>query len=186
MRVDPRALFANDAPVELEVGCGKGAFLVLAAELYGDVNFVGVEIAAPFARAAAERMERRGFDNVRIVHGDAGHLVERCIPDASLAAVHVFFPDPWPKKRHRKRRVFSPAFLEGVHRVLAPGGMLCIATDYAEYFASMRAMLDPHSGFERCIAYTWRGEGGVTNFERKYLTAGRTSHRAVYARRSPP
>jgi tRNA (guanine-N7-)-methyltransferase len=186
VELDPRTLFDRPGSVELEIGCGKGAFLVLAAEMYRDVNFLGVEIARPFARAAAERMARRGFDNVRIMHGDGGHLLQRVLAPGSLSAVHVFFPDPWPKMRHRKRRVFTPGFLDGAERVLAPGGMLCFATDFAEYYASMRAIADAHRGFERVIAYTWEGEGGVTNFERKYLRAGRTSHRATYRRSSAP
>ena len=94
--VDPSRWFGDDHPVELEIGCGKGAFLVAAAEMFPGVNFVGVEVAAAFARAAAARMARRRLSNVRIVAADAGRLVGERLRSESLNAVHVYFPDPWP------------------------------------------------------------------------------------------
>jgi len=179
------SLFEDDRPIELEIGCGKGAFLVTAAEMYPGVNFVGIEIAGAFARAAAERMARRSLSNVRVLIGDAGELVRDRLPSESLAALHVFFPDPWPKKRHHKRRLFSEPFLVAALRVLEPGGRLCVATDHREYYQLMRSLVDANGCFERLVAYEWRGEGGVTNFERKYLRAGRVSYRAAYRKRSP-
>ncbi len=180
---DPRSLFANDRPIELEIGCGKGAFLAAMASTYPDVNLIGVELAAPFARAAALRMRRRSFDDVRVMCGDAGRLVRETLRADSVNAVHVFFPDPWPKKRHRKRRIFTASFLDGVARVLVPDGMLCLATDVPDYYASMRELTDADGRFERLTAFEWRS-GGITNFERKYLDAGRTSFRATYRKRS--
>ena len=130
---DPAALFANAAPVELEVGSGKGLFLSTAAAARPAVNFLGVEIAGGYARLCAGRLAAAGLTNARIVHGDATALVRDRLPDACLAAVHVYFPDPWWKARHRKRRVLSEPFLRQVARVLARDGRLHVWTDVEEY-----------------------------------------------------
>ncbi|MFM9059725.1 MAG: tRNA (guanosine(46)-N7)-methyltransferase TrmB [Planctomycetaceae bacterium] len=131
---DPRGLFARPAPVELEVGSGKGLFLATASAARPDVNFLGVEIAGGYARMCAGRLATAGRDNARIVHGDALPLVRDRMRDACLAAVHVYFPDPWWKARHRKRRVLSEPFLRQVARAVAPGGHLHVWTDVEEYF----------------------------------------------------
>jgi tRNA (guanine-N7-)-methyltransferase len=178
--LDFAAIFGNDHPVELEIGCGKGAFLVTAAELYPTVNFVGVEVAPPFARAAADRMLRRGLVNVRVMCSDAGRLVREHVRSESLSAIHLYFPDPWPKKRHQKRRIFSPEFLDAVHRALRPGGRLCLATDFHPYYEVMRQTTDIDPRFVRLSEFEWYASGGVTNFEKKYLRAGRTSYRAAF------
>ncbi len=182
--VHPRSFFGNDSPVELEIGCGKGAFLVHAAEACPGVNYIGVEIALPFVYSAAARVSRRGFPNAKVVCADGGRLVRERLEPECLAAVHVFFPDPWPKKRHQKRRLFTAEFVRGVHRVLVPGGVLCLATDFVDYYQSMRSLMDSDGSFERLLAYEWHGGGGITNFERKYLLEGRTSHRASYRKRA--
>jgi len=131
---DPATLFPRPAPVELEVGSGKGLFLVSASAARPDVNFLGVEIAAGYARLCAGRLAAAGRDNARIIHGDALPLVRDRMRDACLAAVHVYFPDPWWKARHRKRRVLSEPFLRQVARAVAPGGRLHVWTDVEEYF----------------------------------------------------
>lgn len=183
--LDFAAIFGNDHPVELEIGCGKGAFLVTAAELCPTVNFVGVEVAPPFARAAADRMLRRGLANVRVMCCDAGRLVREHVRRGSLSATHLYFPDPWPKKRHQKRRIFSADFLDAVHAALRPGGRLCLATDFHPYYELMRETTDGDPRYVRLAAFEWYGDGGVTNFEKKYLRAGRTSYRATYRTVSP-
>ena len=111
---DAGALFAaRDAPLEVEVGSGKGLFLQSAATALPDHNFLGIEVAQKYAHHTAARLAKRNLTNAVIVHGDAQRVFRELLPDDSLAAVHVYFPDPWWKKRHRKRRVMNEAFLEG-------------------------------------------------------------------------
>jgi tRNA (guanine-N7-)-methyltransferase len=133
-QLDQQALFGRIAPLEVEVGSGKGLFLAAAARTQPDRNFLGIEVALKYARFIAARLARQELPNARIVRGDALVLFAQWIPAASLAAVHVYFPDPWWKKRHRRRRVMNERFLRDVVRALAPGGALHFWTDVEEYF----------------------------------------------------
>ena len=132
--VDPAALFPRAAPVELEVGSGKGLFLSTACTAHPDRNFLGAEIAGGYARLCAAKLARLQAVNARIIHGDATYLVRSMLPDACLAGIHVYFPDPWWKARHRKRRVLSEIFLQHAGRVLPAAGQLHVWTDVEEYF----------------------------------------------------
>jgi tRNA (guanine-N7-)-methyltransferase len=128
------ALFANAAPLEVEIGSGKGLFLSTAAAAHPEHNFLGIEVARKYAESAAARLARVQATNAVIVAGDGLRLFHECLPSDSVAAVHVYFPDPWWKKRHRKRRVMNPAFIADIERVLVPGGALHFWTDVQEYF----------------------------------------------------
>src|SRR5262245_45921825 len=119
---DATAIFGRSAPLEVEVGSGKGLFLSQAAQACQDRDFLGVEIAEKYARFIAARLVKRDLPNARIVHGDAQRLFAEFLPDNSVTAVHVYFPDPWWKKRHKKRRVINERFLADAERVLEPGG----------------------------------------------------------------
>src|SRR4051812_38090078 len=134
-------IFGNDHPVELEIGSGKGTFLLAAAEANPAHNFVGIEYANAYAIFAADRLRRHNTVNARMVHAEASWWIRCHVPDASLAAVHVYFPDPWPKARHQKRRLVQVPFLKEVHRMLVPGGKLRLVTDHADYFAHMQKVL---------------------------------------------
>lgn len=127
-------LFGRDAPLEVEVGSGKGLFLQSAAAAAPDHNFLGIEIAIKYARFAAARLVKRELTNAVVVHGDAQRLFGELLPDDSLAAVHVYFPDPWWKKRHHKRRVMNERSVRDVERTLAAGGTLHFWTDVRERF----------------------------------------------------
>lgn len=131
---DVDALFARPAPLEIEVGTGKGMFLVAATGQRGDHNFLGCEIARSYARLAASRLVRAGRANGIVVQGDAARLFHEILPDACATAVHVYFPDPWWKQRHRKRRVLKAPFLADIERVLKPEASLHFWTDVREYF----------------------------------------------------
>ena len=182
--IDLRTWFAperRDRPVELEIGSGKGTFLVQQAALLPEVNYVGIEWSMPFWRFAADRCRRRGLENVRLLRAEAGAFVQQSVPDASLRQVHIYFPDPWPKTRHNKRRLIQAPFLRELYRVLESHGMIRIVTDHDDYF---QWILD-HAGqvtsllgqvpFDR-PAGAGAGEVVGSNFERKYQRQGRPFH----------
>jgi tRNA (guanine-N7-)-methyltransferase len=174
--IDWRELFGNNHPVELEIGMGKGTFLTEQAKARPDVNFFGIEWARWYWRYASDRLRRNHCTNARTVRAEAGYFLSEFVADASLSVLHVYFPDPWPKKRHHKRRLVQEPFMRQVERVLAAGGRVQIVTDHQEYFeqietvvkASKLTVIDynrPGSASE--------GEFVGTNFERKYRREGR-------------
>jgi tRNA (guanine-N7-)-methyltransferase len=184
--IDWSAVFGNDRPVEVEIGCGKGGFLLRRARSRADVNFLGVEWAKKYCRYAADRMVRWGVPNVRLMRADAGVLVSRQLPAGSVAALHVYHPDPWPKRRHHKRRLFQPAFVDVAIRALAPGARWAIQTDHGEYFEVVRELLGGRAELE-AIPFDDPEFGTVearteTNFEVKYLGEGRAIYRLAYRR----
>jgi len=132
--LDAEQLFGRRAPLEVEMGSGKGLFISRAAAERPEHDFLGVEIAKKYAAHCAAGIARAGLTSAAMVSGDGLRLFHEFLPTAGVAAVHVYFPDPWWKKRHRKRRVMNEAFLADVERVLAPGGSLHFWTDVEEYF----------------------------------------------------
>ncbi len=181
---DWAALFGNDHPVELEVGSGKGLFLANAARANPGHNFFGIELARKYARLAAERLATLGLANAKVWSGDARDVLARRISEASVRAVHVYFPDPWWKKRHKKRRVFTDALVVQLERAIEPGGELHVASDVEDYFAIIRALIADHPRFrERPVPEPRAPEHELdylTNFERKYRLEGRPIYRAIY------
>ncbi len=178
------AVFGNDRPVEAEVGFGKGLFLLTEAQRRPEVNFFGVEIERKYTLFTATRIAKRALMNVRVACADAKQFFRERVPAASLSAVHVFFPDPWWKNRHRKRRLFTDEFVALCARVLRPGGLLHVVTDVEEYFGIMKGLLAAQPGLrelpppepkqpEHDFDY-------LTNFERKYRKEGRPIYRAAY------
>jgi tRNA (guanine-N7-)-methyltransferase len=179
--LDWGAVFGSQRPVELEIGIGKGRFLLDAAARHPEVSFVGVEWAGKYLRLAASRGWRRGLRNVRFARADGREFIEFFVPRESLTAIHVLFPDPWPKKRHHKRRLVSSEFLAEVERTLRPGGRLWLATDHAEYFEAMQEVLAGCCGL--CpVDAEW--VGARTNYEDRYLTQGKPIHRRVVQKAS--
>jgi tRNA (guanine-N7-)-methyltransferase len=132
--LEAAALFGRGAPLEIEVGSGKGLFLVSAAAANPEHDFLGIELARKYAMHAAARLARRSLANACVVHGDALRVFAELLADDSAAAVHVYFPDPWWKARHKKRRVMNSRFLHDVERTLRHGGVLHFWTDVQEYF----------------------------------------------------
>jgi tRNA (guanine-N7-)-methyltransferase len=186
--VDWREVFGSEGTVEVEIGIGKGRFLLAAAALRPEILHLGVEWANKYLRIAEHRARRDGLENVRFARVDARELVCRGIPAASVAAYYVFYPDPWPKKRHQKRRFFRQETLEHVARTLAPEGLLHVTTDHGEYWEIIESLLEGHAAFQRLPEF-----GGprfpldpdepLTNFEVKYGREGRSRHRASWQRR---
>jgi tRNA (guanine-N7-)-methyltransferase len=179
-------IFGNDHPVELEVGFGKGMFLVSASQAHPETNYLGIEIERAYQLYAANRLGKRKLTNVRLACGDARAFLRDHFPDRCLQAVHVYFPDPWWKQRHRKRRLFNEDFAGQCVRVLRDGGRLNLASDVAEYFAEIQKMLCRHQSLlplPVAEAMAPRHDlDYLTNFERKYRKAARPIYRAVYER----
>ncbi|MCA9295572.1 MAG: tRNA (guanosine(46)-N7)-methyltransferase TrmB [Phycisphaerales bacterium] len=187
-QVDPRAWFAQpDRPFELEIGSGKGTFLLQQAVLQPEVNFLGIEWAGEFFRYAADRVRRREIANVKMLHTDATEFVRYRVPDGICRVVHLYFSDPWPKARHHKRRVVQDQTLHDFHRVLEPAGVLHLVTDHEDLWAWYEAHAARHEDIftrETFAPPESAGDGEVvgTNFERKYAREGRP-FRAMSLRR---
>ena len=192
-RLDPREWYeVPGRPFELEIGSGKGTFLVQQGTLEPETNFLGIEWAKEFASYAADRLRRRQMTNVKLLCADATEFLRWRVPDGVCRVIHLYFSDPWPKRRHNKRRVVQDQFLADAHRVLEPGGELRIVTDHDEYWAWMEEHFarwcapDHAPRFDR-VAFERpesAGEGEVvgTNFERKYRREGRPFHAAILRR----
>ncbi len=187
---DGRALFARPAPLEIEVGSGKGMFMVTASGERPQHNFLGCEIARNYARLTAARLARAGRTNAVMLQGDALHLFHEILPDACAAAVHVYFPDPWWKKRHRKRRVMKPEFLADIARVLEPAASLHFWTDVQEYFVTTLAMIaevtDLLGPFEVAQRPADNDFDFRTHFERRMRLHDQPVFRAEFRRSEAP
>ncbi len=182
--INVAALFGNDRPVELEIGSGKGLFLANAARGNTGHNFLGVELSRKYARLAAERLARLDIPNAKVWAGDARDVLARRIPDRSLRAIHVYFPDPWWKKRHKKRRVFTEALVAQIVRTLQPAGELHVASDVEEYFTIIQELIGAGDHFRVQPIPVPKGPEHdldyLTNFERKYRLEGRPIYRAAF------
>jgi tRNA (guanine-N7-)-methyltransferase len=181
-------VFGNDHPVELEVGFGKGLFLLTAAQAHPETNFVGVEIVRKYQLFTATRLAKRGLGNVRVACADGRLFLPRLVAAGSLQAVHVYFPDPWWKKRHHKRRVFTAEFVAECARVLRLGGQLHAMTDVEEYAAVMSALLDEQASLHQLPPPSEKEPvhdlDYLTNFERKFRKQGKPIYRMRYEKSS--
>jgi tRNA (guanine-N7-)-methyltransferase len=171
---DSSALFGNNRPVVLEIGFGMGETTAAIASSHPAVNFLGVEMHWPGVGALLRHIESQQLGNIRVLRHDAVDVVATMIHDASLAGIHVYFPDPWPKKRHHKRRLLKPPFVHALALRLAPGGYLHVATDWQPYAEEILATLaaepllvNTTDGFAPRPA--WRP---LTKFERRGLERG--------------
>ncbi len=179
--LDWQVIFANDCPVEIEVGFGKGLFLVTAAQADPEANFLGIEIARKYQLFTATRLAKRRLLNVRLAKADARAFLRDHVTSASCRAVNVYFPDPWWKKRHLKRRVFTAEFATECDRILRPAGRLCLATDVAEYFAIMQDLLRRHTHLAEMPAQETNDHANsLTNFECKFRLQGKAIYRATF------
>jgi tRNA (guanine-N7-)-methyltransferase len=171
-----KALFGNDRPLELEIGSGKGTFLLAESGARPEVNFLGIEYARRYWIFAADRLRRAERNNARVVLAEASAFVRDFIENHSLSAVHVYFPDPWPKTRHHRRRLLQPGFVEELASKLEPGARLSIATDHREYFERIVAAVKSSALVDAAFDATraaLQSELVGSNFERKYRREGR-------------
>ena len=177
-----REVFGSAVPLEVEFGVGKGRFVLEWAAAHPEVGLVGVDRARKYLQMAALRVARRGLSNVRLVHTTAEDLLFRCLGEGSVAAIHVYFPDPWPKKRHHKRRFFRPSNAARVADVLAPGGLLRVKTDHDGCAAVIGEVLAGEARLAPVAVGIAFDGVPVTSFEVKYAQESRQVHRLAYRR----
>jgi tRNA (guanine-N7-)-methyltransferase len=171
VRLDLAHLFGNTNRVVLEIGSGKGRFLISSAIEQSAVNFIGIEKSLHYHRVIRDRVLKRGLTNVRLINFDAFVVLRDMVPDASLSEIHIYFPDPWPRKREQKRRIIRAEALAEMRRALVPGGSGIYVTDHREYFEIAAPL----------IAELFRAESRIpgpddpprTNYEAKYREEGR-------------
>jgi tRNA (guanine-N7-)-methyltransferase len=179
-RLDFEDVFGRRGPVHIEIGSGRGTFIVGEAKVHPENNYLGVEWASKYYRYSVDRFGRHGLANVRMIHTDAVFLIDEYIADNCVDWFHIYFPDPWPKKRHHKRRFLGDENMPNVLRCLKIGGRINVATDHADYFEQIEAVLSRQvdAGMVRRVQFTRaagaeEGEMVGTNFERKYIVEGR-------------
>src|SRR5216117_1484926 len=181
-RLEPANLFPHLQPLEVELGSGDGTFIAQYAQRHPDRNFLAVERLLGRLRKLDRKGLRAGLVNLRIVRIEASYLLEYLLPPESLRALHVYFPDPWPKRKHRKNRLVNLRFTELAAQALTPGGTVYLRTDDSDYFAQMTAVFAANTNFfltempvELC--------GVLTDFEKDFLNRGVRALRAAYQRR---
>lgn len=184
--LDLDALFGRSAPRTLEIGFGNGVSLAQMAAIAPEQDFLGIEVHRPGVGHLLLEIERHALGNVRVICADAVEILEKQIPPASLDRVLLFFPDPWPKTRHHKRRILQPAFVALIHERLKPGGVFHMATDWQHYAEQMLEVMEAASGFTNSAGRghyapkpDYRPE---TKFERRGLRLGHGVWDLVFAR----
>ncbi len=175
-------LFGNDREIEIEVGFGKGLFLVTQAQARPGTNFLGIEIERKYTLLTATKIAARHLSNVKLACTDARWFLKERIAAGSVAALHVYFPDPWWKNRHRKRKLFTREFADECARVLMYKGRMHFVTDVADYFAESIEMLKDVPAL-RTLPVSQPDAEYLTNFERKYRLEGRAIYRALYEKK---
>jgi tRNA (guanine-N7-)-methyltransferase len=184
--IDLAQVIGRSGPLQVEIGTGKATFLLSQAKAHPNVNFLGIERANKYYRRAVDRIGRWKLGNVRIIRIDAAALLADHLLAGSVDCFHIYFPDPWPKRRHHKRRFLCPANLEHLIRCLKTGGTLRIATDHAEYFEEIHQLItdkkelpfgSAQGGLEQIeflpVSGVMQGELTGTNYERKYIKDNR-------------
>jgi len=181
----------DSRPLEIEIGSGKGLFMLNESGARTDTDFVGLEISRKYCGFAAYKLASAGRTNARMIRGDAIDFIRRWVADASVQAIHIYFPDPWWKERHRRRRVVRDDSLEQIARVLVPGGRLHFWTDVEEYFETGCDIIQASSAFDGPIPDTHSGSSDTTgsgdqfhtHFERRMLVNEHDVFRCKFVRR---
>jgi tRNA (guanine-N7-)-methyltransferase len=181
-RLEPVKLFPHPQPLEVELGSGDGTFIARYAERISDRNLLAVERLLGRLRKIDRKGQRAGLANLRLVRIEASYLLEYLLPPESVHALHVYFPDPWPKRKHHKNRLVNARFAELAAQALRPGGTVYLRTDDQDYFAQMTAVFAANSEF--LLAETPADLAGIiTDFEKDFRDKGVATLRAAYQRR---
>jgi len=177
--IDLAELFPRPAPLEVDLGCGDGSFLVAMARAHPERNFVGTERLFGRVRNTCRKAERAGLTNIRLLRIESAYVIKHLLPSASVSRFYILFPDPWPKRRHWPRRMVQSAFLDDVAAALAPAGELCVKTDDANYFDYI---VKTAAGCKKLAPSPWDEEMPRTDFERHYAAQGRKFHSLLLAK----
>jgi tRNA (guanine-N7-)-methyltransferase len=170
-RLDLATLFADRQPLEIELGSGDGSFLAQYADAHRKRNFIGVERLLGRLRKIERKSNRLGLANVRAVRIEAAYFLEYLLPPKTAEALHIYFPDPWPKRKHRKNRLINPRFTQLARTALLPGGKIYLRTDDTDYFAQMKSVFAASPSFQE-IPTPAELAGVLTDFERGFLRRG--------------
>lgn len=174
--IDPQQRFGRSAPLHLEIGFGMGHALFELATQHPDQDFIGIEVHRPGVGRLLDEIDKSGINNIRLLKHDAIEVLRQQIPENSLDSVMLFFPDPWHKKRHHKRRIVQPDFVEMIHQRLKPGGLFHLATDWEEYAEWMMEVVSQHPGLTNRAgagAFSPRPDSRpVTKFEKRGIRLG--------------
>lgn len=179
--IDPKEVFGRSAPLVLEIGSGMGETTAQIAQSHPGIDYIAVEVHGPGVGSLLKKIDALGLANLRIIRHDALEVLERMVPDASLAGIHLFFPDPWPKKRHHKRRLVQAPFAALAARKLAPGGYLHAATDWPEYATQMDEVFSSNTLFRKDALE--KKDRPVTKFERRGIGLGHPVRDLSFLRR---
>lgn len=186
--IDWKAFFGNAHPIELDIGSGRGLFLVTASTANPQINYLGLEADYKEGRRAARRLKKRESANARVLGGDARVALDKHIKPHSVSAAHVYFPDPWWKRKHKRRRLFTDVFVDQLARVLRPGGLVHSWTDVEDYFEVISALMNNHEKFKALPAPSEREpEHDLdyrTGFERRKRQEGLPIYRGLWSRRA--
>jgi len=186
-KLDWPTFFGNDHPVEIDVGCGRGLFLYHASASNPQINYLGIELDYKEGRRGARRLQKRGDSNVRVLGGDVFYALRKFIAPHSVEAIHVYFPDPWWKRKHRGRRVFNDQFVELAAGLIRPEGLLHSWTDVEEYFGVISGLMNHHAQFETLPPPEERSPENdmdyQTGYERKKRQLGLPIYRGKWKRK---
>ena len=181
-RLDLAGLFARPQPLEIEIGSGDGSFLAAYARLHPARNFFGIERLLGRMRKLDRKGQRAGLSNLRLLSIEAGYFLKYLAPDACATALHVYFPDPWPKRKHRRHRLINEEFPALARRLLAPGGVVYLRTDDADYFTQMQRVFAAAAREFQPVETPEELRAVVTDFERTFTARGIATRRAAYQR----
>jgi len=162
-------VFPRRAPIEIDLGCGDGAFLMAMARANPEHNFLGIERLLGRVSKVCRKVAREDLKNTRVLRLEVARAVSNLLPADSIAAFHLLFPDPWPKRRHHRRRAFTTEFLCCIHRALIDGGLFHIATDHADYFHQIERVIAEADSF---LVSAGQQDFPLTTFEQKFLIRG--------------
>ena len=175
-------VFSRVAPLEIDLGCGDGAFLAALAQENPAHNFLGIERLLGRVRSVCRKVARLDLKNARILRMESNYAVTHLLPPASVTTFHLLFPDPWPKRRHHRRRAFTPEFVSSIHRALIAGGLFHVATDHADYFHQIERVIAATDMF---VVSREQNHFPPTSFEQKYVARGLSIHRLLLRKVSP-